>query len=276
MTAGTFAFEFVVPRDIDYSYGTGRISAYAVSDSSDAHGSNEDFVVGGVGTSFTVDETPPTVRLFLNDTLFESGGLTDENPWLLARVFDEGGINASGVGIGHDIKATMDGQSDESVVLNDHYTTDLNTYKSGTVRYPFEDLEAGMHTLELVVWDVQNNKGSAEVEFIVAPSLDAAIGAVTAYPNPSATGFNFEIEHNTACSNATYVLEVFSASGSLVYRREAQWLADGFRDQSLRWDMGHDASGTAVSAGVYIFRLTLIPETGTAAQYSDQLVVIRP
>ena len=81
----------------------------------------------------------------------------------------------------------MDGQSDESVVLNDHYTTDLNTYKSGTVRYPFEDLEAGMHTLELVVWDVQNN-GSAEVEFIVAPSLDAAIGAVTAYPNPSATG----------------------------------------------------------------------------------------
>ncbi|HBE12226.1 MAG TPA: hypothetical protein DCY76_07315, partial [Flavobacteriales bacterium] len=31
VTAGTFAFEFVVPRDIDYSYGTGRISAYAVS-----------------------------------------------------------------------------------------------------------------------------------------------------------------------------------------------------------------------------------------------------
>ena len=86
----------------------------------------------------------------------------------MARVFDEGGINASGVGIGHDIKATMDGQSDESVMLVDHYTTDLNTYKSGTVRYPFEDLEAGMHTLELVVWDVQNNKGSAEVEFIVA------------------------------------------------------------------------------------------------------------
>ena len=66
--------------------------------------------------------------------------MTDENPWLLARVFDEGGINASGVGIGHDIKA-LDGQSDESIVLNNHYTTDLNTYKSGTVRYPFEGLE---------------------------------------------------------------------------------------------------------------------------------------
>ena len=57
-----------------------------------------------------------------------------------------------------------------------------------------------MHTLELVVWDVQNNKGSAEVDFIVAPSLDAAIGSVLAYPNPSATGFNFTIEHNIACS----------------------------------------------------------------------------
>ena len=276
VSAGVFAFDFVVPRDIDFSYGNGRISAYAVSDSTDAHGSNENFVVGGVSSSFTVDEAPPVVRLFLNDTLFESGGLTDENPWLLARVFDEGGINASGVGIGHDIKATLDDQSDESVVLNDHYTTDLNTYQSGTVRYPFEALEEGAHTLELVVWDVQNNKGSAKVDFMVAPSLEAAIGSVTAYPNPSASGFNFKIEHNVACSDAHYVLEVFSATGALVHRREAAWHADGFIDNSVRWDMDNDATGTAVSAGVYVFRMTLVPEAGAAAQYSDQLVVIRP
>lgn len=276
VTNGTFAFDFVVPRDIDYSYGPGRISAYAVSDSTDAHGANESFIVGGVSDTYAVDETPPAVRLFMNDTLFASGGMTDENPWLLARVFDEGGINASGVGIGHDIKATLDGQSDESIVLNNQYTTDLNTYQSGTVRYPFEGLEEGLHTLELVVWDVQNNKGSAEVDFIVAPSLEAAIGSVMAYPNPSATGFNFNIEHNIACSDAQYVLEVFSASGALVHRREAAWHADGFLDNSVRWDQRNDATGAAVSAGVYIFRLTLVPESGAAAQYSDQLVVIRP
>ena len=276
VTDGSFDFEFAVPRDIDYNYGPGRISAYAVSDSSDAHGANEDFVVGGVSASYAVDETPPAVQLFLNDTLFESGGLTDENPWLLARVFDEGGINASGVGIGHDIKATLDDQSDESIVLNNNYTTDLNTYQSGTVRYPFEGLDEGIHTLELVVWDVQNNKGTAKVDFIVAPSLEAAIGSVMVYPNPSATGFNFEVEHNVACGDARYVLEVFSIAGGLVHRREGQWHAAGFLENSIRWDMREDATGTAVSAGLYIFRLTLVPESGTSAQYSDQVVVIRP
>ncbi len=276
VTDGIFAFDFVVPRDIDYSYGPGRISAYAVSDSSDAHGSNENFVVGGVSTEYVVDETPPVVELFVNDTLFESGGMTDENPWLLARVFDEGGINASGVGIGHDIKATLNDKSDESIVLNEHYTSDLNTYQSGTVRYPFLDLEEGMHTLELVVWDVQNNKGSAKLDFVVASSLEAAIGSVMAYPNPSASGFNFEIEHNVACSDARYVLDVFSVNGTLVHRREAEWHADGFRDNSVRWDMRSDVTGAAVSAGLYIFRLTLESETGTTAQYSDKLVVIRP
>lgn len=273
---GTFAFDFVVPRDIDYSYGNGRISGYAVSDSADAHGANEDFVVGGVSENFVEDTTPPTVQLFLNDTLFEAGGLTDENPWLLARVFDEGGINASGVGIGHDIKATLDEQSDESVVLNAFYTTDLNTFQSGTVRYPFEGLDPGYHALELVVWDVQNNKGSASTEFLVASSLGAAIGEVLAYPNPSSSGFRFEVEHNVVCADAQAVLEVYNAAGALVHRREAEWHEDGYRSENLTWNMSDDATGATVSAGLYIFRLTLVPEVGAPAQYSDQLVVIRP
>jgi len=266
---GAFEFEFIVPRDIDYTFGNGRISAYAVSDSTDANGAVESIVIGGVASDFAVDLTPPSVQLFLNDTNFVSGGMTDEEPWLLARVFDEGGINASGVGIGHDIKATLDGQSDESLVLNDFYTTDLNTFQSGTVRYPFESLEEGVHSLNLVVWDVQNNKGEASVEFIVASSLEAAFGQVLAFPNPSSSGFNFSIAHNQSCKDGQLVLEVFSSMGRLVHREEVPWHEEGFRATGMRWD-------APVTAGVYVFRVTLIPEAGDPAQYSDQLVVIRP
>jgi len=266
---GVFEFEFIVPRDIDYTFGNGRISAYAVSDSTDANGAVESIVIGGVASDFAVDLTPPSVQLFLNDTNFVSGGMTDEEPWLLARVFDEGGINASGVGIGHDIKATLDGQSDESLVLNDFYTTDLNTFQSGTVRYPFESLEEGVHSLNLVVWDVQNNKGEASVEFIVASSLEAAFGQVLAFPNPSSSGFNFSIAHNQSCKDGQLVLEVFSSMGRLVHREEVPWHEEGFRATGMRWD-------APVTAGVYVFRVTLIPEAGDPAQYSDQLVVIRP
>ena len=267
--SGVFEFSFVVPRDIDYSFGNGRISAYAVSDSTDAHGASESMVIGGVADAFSIDDEAPVVQLYINDTTFVSGGLTDENPWLLARVFDAGGINASGVGIGHDIKATLDGQSDASIVLNDFYTTDLNAYQRGTVRYPFEELEPGRHSMELVVWDVQNNKGTATVEFLVAASAEAAFGQVLAYPNPSVDEFKFSIEHNQACQNGELVLEVFSASGLQVHYQSLPWHEEGFRATGLRWE-------PSVPAGVYVFRLTLVPEAGTPVQYSDQLVVIRP
>ena len=267
--SGVFEFSFVVPRDIDYSFGNGRISAYAVSDSTDAHGASESMVIGGVADAFSIDDEAPIVQLYINDTTFVSGGLTDENPWLLARVFDAGGINASGVGIGHDIKATLDGQSDASIVLNDFYTTDLNTYQRGTVRYPFEELEPGRHSMELVVWDVQNNKGTATVEFLVAANAEAALGQVLAYPNPSVDGFQFSIEHNQACQNGELVLEVFSSSGLQVHYQSLPWHEEGFRATGLRWE-------PSVPAGVYVFRLTLLPEAGTPVQYSDQLVVLRP
>ena len=274
--AGVFALEFIVPRDIDFSFAEGRISCYAVSDSTDAHGASQAFVIGGVNDEFTLDETPPTVSLFLNDTLFRTGGITHSHPMLLARVFDEGGINAAGVGIGHDIKATLDGESSESVVLNGFYMADLNTYIRGTVRYPFEDLESGPHQLELVVWDVQNNKGKAEIEFEVYDDFESALGQVVAYPNPSTDVFQFSLEHNQACQSGVATLEVFSNAGQLVYRSEQPWEQEGFRTESLRWNSAGGTDGQSVPAGVYVFRLTVNTETGGIVQYADQIIVLRP
>ena len=195
---------------------------------------------------------------------------------LLARVFDEGGINAAGVGIGHDIKATLDGESSESFVLNGFYTADLNTYIRGTVRYPFEDLESGPHQLELVVWDVQNNKGKAEIELEVYDDFESALGQVVAYPNPSTDVFQFSLEHNQACQSGVATLEVFSNAGQLVYRSEQPWEQEGFRTESLRWNSAGGSDGKAVPAGVYVFRLTLNTETGGIVQYADQIIVLRP
>lgn len=274
--SGSFEFEFIVPRDIDYSLGKGRISAYAVSDHADAHGTDESLVIGGFSEEFVPDIEPPLVQLYMNDTLFVSGGMTDASPILVARVFDEGGINSSGVGIGHDIKATMDGLSNQSLVLNEYYTTDLNTYKRGTVRYPFASLTEGWHQLELVVWDVQNNKGAAAIEFLVASSAEAALGQVLAYPNPSSSGFTFSVEHNQVCSNGTMTLEIFSSDGNQVFETEVPWHEDGFRSESLGWNAHRSENGAAVAAGVYIYRLTLLSENGDLEQYADQIVVLRP
>lgn len=274
--AGQFAFEFVVPRDIDYDFGTGRISAYAVSDSTDAHGASNDFIIGGIAEDFTEDLDPPLVELFMNDTLFQSGGLTDSNPLLLARLYDEGGINSSGVGIGHDIRVILDEESSQSVVLNDFYTSNLNTYQGGTVRYPFSNLSDGPHSLSLTAWDVYNNKGTAAIDFIVASSFESVLGEVLAFPNPSSNGFGFSVEHNQVCQDGLMTLEVFSSQGMMVHSEQRPWHVSGFQNNEIRWDAHNQTSGNAVPAGVYVFRVTLQSETGSVVQYADQIVVLRP
>ncbi len=273
---GQFNFDFVVPRDIDYSFGQGRISAYAVSDSSDAHGATNSFVIGGVSEDFVEDFDPPQVKLYINDTLFESGGLTDDKPLLLARLYDAGGINSSGVGIGHDIRMILDEESSQSVVLNDFYTSDLNTYQGGTVRYALTNLEDGPHSLRLTAWDVYNNKGTGSIDFVVASNFEAALGEVLAFPNPSSSGFQFSIEHNQVCQEGLMTLEVFSSHGRLVHSAEFPWHVEGFKNDEVRWDARNQSTGSQVAGGVYLFRVSLQAENGSVVQYADQIVVLRP
>ena len=49
------------------------------------------------------DTEAPESGCYMNDTLFRNGGITDENPTLLALINDRGGINTTGTRIGHDL-----------------------------------------------------------------------------------------------------------------------------------------------------------------------------
>ena len=86
MVNGEFAFEFIVPKDISYNYGNGKVSLYAVGtvngELTDAAGFNKAFI-GGTSEQFIDDIEGPQISLFINDTPFKNGGLTDENPDLL-------------------------------------------------------------------------------------------------------------------------------------------------------------------------------------------------
>jgi hypothetical protein len=109
VTNGEFSFTFVVPKDISYQMGEGKISYYAVDTNTflDAHG--YDIIwIGGSDSLVTPDVTGPDIRLYLNTLSFESGDITTPEPLLIARLYDESGINTVGNGIGHDIVAVID------------------------------------------------------------------------------------------------------------------------------------------------------------------------
>ena len=275
VTNGTFEFRFIVPRDLNYAYGQGRISGYALSAETDAHGQTENFVIGGTSDNPISDDAGPQISLYMNDTLFKDGDTVHEDPWLFARIFDDSGINTSGNGIGHDAKAVLDGDTGNPFVLNEYFVSDLDTYKRGSIRFPFQNLSDGRHDLELKVWDVANNSAFAVTHFVVASSIEVALEEVLAYPNPSVDQVTFRMTGNQACKQAQVKLEVFSVEGRKVHEQDFEGEVLGFRDDVMTWDL-NQISGGRVPHGVYVFRVTWKNEFDESAQYADQLVVLRP
>ena len=198
VTNGDFEVSFIVPKDISYNYGQGKISYYAKCDTADANGYFSDFIVGGYSDNPVIDNTPPTINLFLNDEHFVNTGLTNENPQFIAQVSDSSGINIMGSTIGHDAVITIDGQTTNSIVINDYFETELNSYQKGTFHYPLKDLSEGKHTLTFKVWDILNNSSEKNIEFTVVKQAQLTLDHVLNYPNPFTTQTNFFFEHNQA------------------------------------------------------------------------------
>ncbi|MEO0405373.1 MAG: C25 family cysteine peptidase, partial [Bacteroidota bacterium] len=117
VTDGEFEFSFVVPRDINFELGTGRISYYCVDGNRDGHGHTEDFIIGGLLDGAELNDQGPDINLFMNDSTFVFGGTTDQSPFIFAKVFDENGVNTVGNGIGHDLKAVLDGNTNDPIIL---------------------------------------------------------------------------------------------------------------------------------------------------------------
>jgi hypothetical protein len=273
VTAGKFKVSFLVPKDIDYNYGFGKISMYANNDTSDASGYTTDFIVGGSSDTFPADNKGPDVDVFLNDDKFVFGGITDETPKLFSKLYDENGINTSGTGIGHDITAIVDNDTKKLYTLNDFYETNVDDVSRGSVTYPFSKLSKGRHTLQVKAWDVLNNSGTGYTEFIVEEKAELALSHVLNYPNPFTTNTRFMFEHNKPGSVLDLRIEIFSVSGKVVKTIAQNINSPGYRVDDIIWD-GRDDYGDKIGRGVYIYRISLRDETGRKVSQYQKLVIL--
>ncbi len=268
VTNGLFAISFIVPRDIDYSFGFGKISYYANSESIDAAGYNDSIVIGGTNTGYIADTQGPVISMYMNDERFKDGGITSENPMLLAYIIDESGINTVGNGIGHDIVATLDGSAVNSVVLNEFYQPDLDSYRSGKVTYNYANLAEGPHTLKFKAWDVFNNSSEASINFTVKKNLALAITSVKGYPNPFNQEIRVEFEHNVFNSTVDATLDIFKLDGTWIRSIGPQsFYSQGYLGGAFTWD-GRNSSGSPASKGIYLLRI----HAGTGNNTSDKTI----
>jgi hypothetical protein len=271
---GAFSFEFVVPKDIIRTFDIGRINLYANNSDEDANGDYRSFSIGGLSDNPVVDEDGPEIDLFMNNTKFVFGGLTNESPNLYAEVFDENGINMVGSGIGHDITAVLDNNTSNTLVLNEYYEADLDSYTSGKVLYPFRDLDEGKHSLKLQVWDVNNNPSDSYTEFVVANDEELALEHVLNYPNPFTTNTDFYFEHNKPGQALSVRIEVFTVAGKLVKTFDGEYVSDGFRIGPINWN-GRDEFGDILAKGVYLYRVSVKTVLGESVEKYERLVLLK-
>jgi hypothetical protein len=270
---GEFSFSFLVPKDISYNFGTGKVSYYAHNGVHDANGYYEKIIIGGSNPNAVSDNQGPQLDLYMNDEKFVSGGLTNERPKVYAKVSDISGINTIGTGIGHDIVAILDENTKDALILNDYYVSDLNTYQSGKIRYPLNDLPEGKHSLTLKVWDVQNNATSSFIDFVVSNEAELALTHVLNYPNPFTTKTKFLIEHNQCCINLKVLIQIYTISGKVVKSINQTINNEGFRLEGIDWD-GKDEFGDKLARGVYIYKVSVSDGSKKKADKIEKLVIL--
>lgn len=272
---GRFDFDFIVPKDIDYSFGAGKSSFFAFDEQDNsAGGYSKDLIVGGIDTAGLDDNVGPEIELFLNDDSFVNGGITNETPILIAQLFDESGINTVGTGIGHDITVVLDQETSNAKVLNEYYEADLDTYQSGSLTYQLEAIEPGLHTLTFKAWDVNNNSSERTIEFNVQEDQEIALSHVLNYPNPFTTHTEFMFEHNQVCASLETKVEIYSVTGKLVKTIFENVNTKGFRVEGVAWD-GRDEFGDQLAKGVYIYRVVVKNADGEVAEKMQKLYLLK-
>lgn len=266
---GKFQFDFIVPKDISYEEGEGKISYYATNNQTDAHGHS--FIqVGGTAENPVQDDQPPEVNLYLNHTDFESGNIVSQNPTLLAHVFDDHGINTAANGIGHQPTMKLDGGKPE--ILQDAYEANLDDSKSGKITNQLFDLRKGRHTLTLKVWDIANNSGKGTVEFVVAESTTMAIENLLNYPNPFSESTNFRFNHNQSGNPLNIEIRIFDIDGNHVKTLSQEVIPEGNQYSGIEWQ-GNNQQGNSLGSGMYVYQIRLQNANNEVVTQTDKLVI---
>ena len=253
---GAFTAEFTLPKDINYSYGSGLISLYANSDKTDAHGSYSNIIVGGLNENADTDESGPEIKLYIDDEKFVDGSITNENPLLLVYIKDENGVNTSGAGIGHDITATISGATNKFYTLNQFYEAPLSKEEYGVLSYKFYGLNEGEHTLTFKVWDIYNNSSNATIRFNVVKGKVIDIENIVNYPNPMHDNTNFTFEHNQKDNEIDVVIKIYNIVGQLVKTITEHRYGTTARIDPIKWD-GRSDNGSKLGAGIYVYNVTV-------------------
>jgi len=246
---GSFVVDFVVPKNINTKLGNGLIQVYAIKadTSADALGGTNQVWVGGTALS-NPDTKPPVVQLYLNDQNFVEGSQIDDSPLVIAHLMDDSGINLL-----QPISLTLNDTL--TLLVNDYFTANQDSYQSGRINYLLKKLPAGDYVLRLKVADIYNNWSEGTLSFKVGKE-SAIVKNVIAYPNPFVEQATLQVELVNEGEDVEVTTTIFDISGNLV-RSETQTI---YNSDAILTTMTWNAATQhrqPVPAGVYVYRIVV-------------------
>lgn len=272
---GKYDLNFVVPKDLIYGDTNGKINLYAYDTERRIEASGVDlsmYIAPGTATG-EEDTTPPVIEsLYLGDLSWKDGNSVNSTPLLVADIFEESGINRSGLGPGHSIELVIDGREDLSYNLNNYYTPSPLDASRGQISYLLPAQSEGDHTARLSIWDVFNNVTVHHFSFRVVEGLKPNISAVIAYPNPVHGDMaHFQITTNQPGTELQCHIEIFDFTGRQVYRSATESITT-FDGSPAVIDL---PLGRVLPQGLYLYRAVVGHEGGAAATEPGKLVIAR-
>ncbi len=268
---GQFELEFIVPKNIDYSFGRGKMTMYAISHSQeqDALGTSVDFIIGGTFEGFEADDTPPSISLFINDTTALIQGPYNQDVQLILKLSDESGINISNNGLGQHISLSINDSIGYN--LNEFYNADLDDFRSGTLLFEVNDLQIGANQLTVKAWDVHGNSSTLNQEIIVIEN-SSNITVINNNPNPFREETYFLIEHLLSGENLEVGIEIRNTNGEPVNAIFKEILS-AEELISIPWS-GINNNGQKLNPGIYIYTIKIYSKTSGKSGVKRQKLII--
>jgi len=274
---GVFTFDFILPKDVSVIPDSAKFSLYAFSEKEDSTGSDFRFSVGGIDPDVEEDTTPPVIQLFFEDESFVDGGSTSITPVLVAKIFDESGINTSLNAIGHDISLVIDDDLSNPISLNEFYTTETDDFTNGIVSFELPELDLGNHTVTFTAWDTHNNSSTQTLSLFAEEDSALKISDVLNYPNPFINHTEFWFSHNRRRDSFDIKVQIYTVSGKLI-KTIRSFVTDNSGTIRLgnapTWD-GKDDFGNRLGKGVYLYKLVVKDLiTGEVDEKVEKLVIL--
>lgn len=270
---GYFNFTFITPLDISYQIKEGKVSMYAIAtDSTDANGASISITIGGSISNPIIDITPPRISIFMEDTNFQENDLVSANSLLIAHISDESGINLSKSQVGHHTTYTLD--NDDPVPLNNFFEYDLDSYQSGKIIFPLQDIGPGEHILTIKTWDTYNNVSEKEISFRVAFNQEVFISDVSVFPNPIKNNATFTFRHNLSGNDIIVKLKIINRSGQTIYNKEIMYNNSSSIIDDISWN-GRNTSGQKLTEGLYIYNINIRSiDSGSSNSFFGRLMTV--